>query len=82
MRRELVGLWRVHSLTDALHQLERPLAEIKMADTRSLNVIGLMLGAATMLVMMIGAFVVTDHVTGRMHFDEALPVLGAPAAVR
>lgn len=53
-----------------------------MADTRSLNFIGLMLGAATMMVMMIGAFVVTDHVTGRMHFDESLPVLSAPAAIR
>lgn len=53
-----------------------------MADTRSLNFIGLMLGAATMMVMMVGAFVVTDHVTGRMHLEEALPILAAPIAVR
>lgn len=62
--------------------MERPLADIKMADIRSLNVIGLMLGAATMMVMMVGAFVVTDHVTGRMHIDDAMPVLSAPAAAR
>ncbi len=53
-----------------------------MADTRSLGFIGLMLGAATMMVMMVGAFVVTDHVTGRMHFDEGLSVISAPAAAR
>jgi hypothetical protein len=79
---ELAGLWRVHSLTNALLKLERPLADIKMADTRSLNVIGLMLGAAAMMVMMVGAFVVTDHVTGRMHLEEALPSLSAPTAAR
>jgi hypothetical protein len=53
-----------------------------MADTRSLNVIGLMLGAAAMMTMMVGAFVVTDHVTGRMHLEEALPVLAAPITAR
>ena len=53
-----------------------------MADIRSLNVIGLMLGAATMIVMMVGAFVVTDHVTGRMHFEDALPDISAPNATR
>ncbi len=52
-----------------------------MADIRSLNFIGLMLGAATMMVMMVGAFVVTDHVTGRMHLDE-MPTIGAPAVTR
>lgn len=62
--------------------MERPLADIKMADIRSLNVIGLMLGAATMMVMMVGAFVVTDHVTGRMHIDDAMPGLSAPVAAR
>jgi hypothetical protein len=53
-----------------------------MADTRSLNVIGLMLAAAAVMVMMVGAFVVTDHVTGRMQLEEGLPVLAAPIAVR
>lgn len=53
-----------------------------MADTRSLGFIGLMLGAVTMMVMTIGAFVITDHVTGRAHFDDGLGVIGAPAATR
>jgi hypothetical protein len=52
-----------------------------MADTRSLSFIGMMLGAATMMVMMVGAVVVTDHVTGRMHFDESI-VMSGPAATR
>ena len=52
-----------------------------MADTRSLSFIGMMLGAATMMVMMVGAFVVTDHVTGRMHFDEVV-LVGTPALTR
>ena len=43
-----------------------------MADKKSLNVIGLMLGAATMMVMMIGTFVVTDHLTGRMQMDDGI----------
>ncbi|HMJ27718.1 MAG TPA: hypothetical protein VK512_03265 [Xanthobacteraceae bacterium] len=41
-----------------------------MADRKSLNVIGLMLGAATMMVMMVGAFVVSDHVSGRLHLES------------
>jgi hypothetical protein len=53
-----------------------------MADIRSLNVIGLLLGAATMMVMMVGAFVVTDHLTGRMHLEDGLPDISAPAAAR
>lgn len=53
-----------------------------MADTRSLSFIGLMLGAATLMVMMVGAFVVTDHVTGHAHFDDGLSVIGAPVATR
>jgi hypothetical protein len=53
-----------------------------MADTKSLNVIGLMLGAATMMVMMVGTFVVTDHVTGRVQMDDVVPVRSLPAAAR
>ncbi len=53
-----------------------------MADTKSLNVIGLMLGAATMMVMMIGTFVVTDHLTGRMQIEEGMPLVSVPAATR
>jgi hypothetical protein len=53
-----------------------------MADTKSLNVIGLILGAAAVFVMMVGSFVVFDHLTGRMHIDESLSVISLPAAAR
>jgi hypothetical protein len=29
-----------------------------------------MLGAATMMVMMVGTFVVSDHVSGRLHLES------------
>jgi hypothetical protein len=51
-----------------------------MADTRSLSFIGLMLGAATLMVMMVGAFVVTGHVTGHAHFEDGLSIISTPAA--
>ena len=48
-----------------------------MADRSALGRIGLMLGAATMMVMMIGVFVVTDHLTGRLQIDDGLSVTSA-----
>ena len=53
-----------------------------MADRSALGRIGLMLGAATMMVMMIGTLVVTNHLTGRMQIDDALSVVGLPSAAR
>jgi hypothetical protein len=53
-----------------------------MADQIALGKIGLMLGAAAMVVMLIGALVVTDHLTGRLQIDDGLPVLSLPAAAR
>jgi translation initiation factor IF-1 len=53
-----------------------------MADTKSLNTIGLMLGAATMMVMMIGGVVISDHLSGRMQLDDNVHVVGLPATVR
>jgi hypothetical protein len=46
--------------------------------------IGLMLCTATVLVMMAGAVVVGDHLTGRLHIDGELPAatLEAPPAAR
>jgi len=44
--------------------------------------IGLMLGLATVLVMMIGGVVVGDHLSGRLHIDEDLSVVTLPAAAR
>jgi hypothetical protein len=54
--------------------------EPDMADRTALGRIGLMLGAATMMVMMVGAFVVTDHLTGRMHIDDGSTVVELSAA--
>ncbi len=53
-----------------------------MADRTALGKIGLMLGAATMMVMMAGAFLVTDHLAGRLHIDNGLSVVSLPSAVR
>jgi len=53
-----------------------------MADKTALGRIGLMLGAATMMVMMVGAFVVTDHLTGRLNLDDGLRVVALPSAAR
>jgi hypothetical protein len=53
-----------------------------MADRTALGTIGLMLGAATMMVMMVGAMVVTDHLTGRLQLDDGLQVVSLPSAAR
>jgi hypothetical protein len=41
-----------------------------MADRNALGLIGLMFGAATAVVMMIGAVVIGNHLTGRLHIDD------------
>jgi hypothetical protein len=56
--------------------------EAAMADRSALGVIGLMLSGATLLVMMIGAVVVKDHLTGRLHIEDNLPVIALPVAAR
>jgi hypothetical protein len=48
--------------------------ELGMADKRALGMIGLMLCTVTLLVMTVGAVVVGDHLTGRMHIDDQTPV--------
>lgn len=53
-----------------------------MADRGALGKIGLMLGAATAAVMMIGAVVVGDHLTGRMHIDDGRATIVLPATAR
>ena len=58
------------------------LLELAVADTKSLSTIGLMLGAAAMMVMMVGAFVVFDHLTGRLNIEDGLSVISQPAAAR
>jgi len=56
--------------------------EPAMADRSALGAIGLMLSAATVAVMMVGALVVTDHLTGRLNFDDNLRVVTLPSAAR
>jgi hypothetical protein len=53
-----------------------------MADRNALGLIGLMLFAATFLVATVGAVLVNDHLSGRLHFDDAIAVVSQPAAVR
>lgn len=53
-----------------------------MADRNALGLIGLMLGAATIVVAMIGAVVVGDHLSGKLHMDDGGSALSLPAAAR
>jgi hypothetical protein len=53
-----------------------------MADRTALGMIGLMLGAATMFVMMVGAFVIGNYLTDRSHLEEGLTEVALPAAER
>jgi hypothetical protein len=53
-----------------------------MADRGALGRIGMMLGAATVAVMMVGAVIVTDHLTGRLQSDDGLRAASQPAAAR
>jgi len=49
-----------------------------MADRISLGTIGLLFGAATFAVMVIGAVVVTDHLSGKMQLDDGIRVMSLP----
>lgn len=53
-----------------------------MADRSALGAIGLMLSFATIAVMMVGALVVTEHVTGRLQVDDSVSMVGLPSAAR
>lgn len=53
-----------------------------MADRNALEMIGLLFGAATMVVMTIGAVVVADHLTGRLHLDGGLDAVAFPSPAR
>ncbi len=44
-----------------------------MVDKNALGMIGLMLCAATVLVTIVGAVVVNDHLTGRPHIEDDWP---------
>jgi hypothetical protein len=53
-----------------------------MADRSALGAIGLMLSTATVLVMMVGTLVVSNHLTGRLQIDDGLRVVTLPSAAR
>jgi hypothetical protein len=56
--------------------------EPAMADRNALGMIGLLFGAATLFVMMAGAVVVGDHLTGRLHLDDGLTAVAMPLTDR
>lgn len=41
-----------------------------MADRAALGMIGLMLGIATIMVVTVGAWVVSDHLSGRLQIED------------
>lgn len=45
-----------------------------MADRTALGRIGLILGAATIMVAMVGGLVVSDHLSGRLQLEDKLNV--------
>lgn len=53
-----------------------------MADRNALGTIGLLLGAATIFVMAMGAVVVGDHLTGRLHIEDGLAAVAFPMTAR
>lgn len=53
-----------------------------MADRTALGRIGLLLGAATFMVMTIGAVVVSDHLNGRLSFEDTVQIVALPTVTR
>ena len=53
-----------------------------MADRNALGKIGLLFGAATLIVMMAGAIVVGDHLTGRLHIEAGPMAAELPLSAR
>lgn len=49
-----------------------------MADRNALSKIGLLFMATTLLVMMTGAVVVADHLSGRLMLDDQIAAGAAP----
>jgi len=45
-----------------------------MADRTALGMIGLMLGAATIMVATVGGLVISDHLSGRLQIEDRLSV--------
>ena len=60
-----------------------------MADRNALGMIGLLFGATTLFVMMMGAVVVADHLSGKLHiedgqsqFEQVMPAAVQPGSAR
>jgi hypothetical protein len=53
-----------------------------MADRDALGLIGALLGIATLAVAMIGTFVVTDHLNGRLTLDDGVHLVAAVQPAR
>jgi predicted peroxiredoxin len=55
-----------------------------MADRNALGMIGLLFGATTLFVMMMGAVVVADHLSGKLHIEDGPSQLEQvmPAAIQ
>jgi hypothetical protein len=53
-----------------------------MAGRNAPGKIGLLFGAATLIVMMAGAAVVGAHLTGRLHIDDGLAAVALPLSAR
>jgi hypothetical protein len=51
-----------------------------MADRHALGLIGLLLGVATIVVTMVGAVVVNDHLSGKLRADDRVGAVSLPAA--
>jgi hypothetical protein len=66
-------------LGDGLNDIH---AELAMADRTALGRIGLLLGAATFMVMTIGAVVVSDHLNGRLSFEDTVQIVALPTVTR
>lgn len=49
-----------------------------MADRNALGMIGLLFGATTLFVMMMGAVVVADHLSGKLHIEDGALQLEQP----
>jgi hypothetical protein len=47
---------------------------LTMADRSALGMIGLLFGATTLFVMMMGAVVVADHLSGKAHIEDGFAV--------
>ena len=53
-----------------------------MADRSGLGIIGAMLGAATVLVLLVGGLVVGGTLTGRVQIDRGISATAPPAVMR